>query len=148
MNSTKRRIETLNVIITGSIMCSETECSLVQGEFNEVHRCSKITPTKRKHLLQILHSTRGLDTALATFARLHSITAHPPSLGSYLHSFSNHTKVGLQRLSQQERKRFQSEIVDKRNIFMHKAGIYPNQEQVVLIIISEMQECLTRISAL
>ncbi|EJG2023453.1 hypothetical protein BS026_RS08700 [Vibrio parahaemolyticus] len=148
MSSAKKRIDTLNVIVTGSIIASEHECNLVQGEFNEVHRCSNVSPKQRKHLLQILHATRGLDTALGTFARLHAIPYKTPALGSYIWSFANHTKPGLQHLTQAERHQFQTEIVDKRNHFMHQAGAFPNQDRVVNKILSEMQTCLARVSAL
>jgi hypothetical protein len=148
MSSAKKRIDTLNVIVTGSIIASEHECNLVQGEFNEVYRCSNVMPKQRKHLLQILHATRGLDTALGTFARLHAIPYRTPALGAYIWSFANHSKAGLQHLTEAERKQFQSEIVDKRNHFMHQAGAFPNQDKVVNKILSEMQTCLARVSAL
>ncbi|ANQ16281.1 hypothetical protein BA891_03130 [Vibrio natriegens] len=100
------------------------------------------------HLLQILHATRGLDTALGTFARLHAIPYQTPALGAYIWSFANHNKRGLQKLTQSERNRYQEEIVNKRNHFMHQAGAFPNQDKVVNKILSAMQECLARVSAL
>jgi len=148
MSSEKRRIDTINAIVTGSSIANEVECSLVLGEFNEVHRCARVSPDKRKHLLQVLHSTRALDSALSAFIRVNSLQVRTPSLGSYIYSLAHHSSNGLQTLSSAERARFQSEIVDKRNKFMHEAGAYPNQVQVVNRLLSEMQTCLTRVAAL
>ena len=148
MSTAKKRIDTINAIITGSAISSEHECNLVLGEFNEVHRCSRVSPDKRKHLLQVLHSTRALDSALSAFIRIHALQVKTPALGSYLYSLTNHSKVGLQTLTQSERVRFQNEIVKKRNTFMHEAGSFPNQERVVSNLLSEMQACLSRVASL
>lgn len=148
MSTTKKRIDTINAIVTGSSIANEHECNLVLGEFNEVYRCTKISQKNRKHLLQVLHSTRGLDSALSAFVRINSLHVQVPALGGYLKSLTEHSNPALNSLSQAERSRFQREIVNIRNKYMHEAGSFPNQEQVVTNLLSEMHACLSRVTAL
>ncbi|WP_194664144.1 hypothetical protein [Vibrio anguillarum] len=63
-------------------------------------------------------------------------------------SLTEHSNPALNSLSQAERSRFQREIVNIRNKYMHEAGSFPNQEQVVTNLLSEMHACLSRVAAL
>lgn len=148
MSTSKKRIETLNAIVTGSSIANEHECNLVLGEFNEVYRCTNVQPRNRKYLLQVLHSTRGLDSALSAFVRINSLTSQVSSLGGYIKTLTEHKNPSLQQLSQAERTRYQQQIVDIRNKYMHVAGAFPNQEQIVNNLLSEMHACLSRVAAL
>jgi hypothetical protein len=75
----------------------------------------------------------------------YGLTADPPALGPYLKSLVNHQQAGIGNLGENERKRYQASIVDKRNRLMHEAGAYPATEQEVLELIAEMQSCLSRV---
>src|SRR5689334_13912003 len=93
-------------------------CSTVCAEFDEAVRVSAIPAEGRRRLLQILHSTRALDTALKAFVHHHAIPAKA-SLGGYLNALTGHRVAGVRRLPPPRQTQYQQRIVDPRNKYMH-----------------------------
>jgi hypothetical protein len=122
-------------------------CTMICAEFDEAVRASAIPAEGRRRLLQILHSTRALDTALKTFVQHHAITAKP-SLGRYLTALTEHRVNGLRRLPKPRQTQYQQRIVDLRNKYMHEAGTAPNDHHEILALLSEMQSCLAEVTGL
>lgn len=143
--SNKKQIDALQTLILGSTLNKKckAECALINQEFDEVVRVEKVTPLSRSLLLQVLHSTRALDTTLQTFLIMHNCCTGN-SLGGYLYDLKNHKVLGLGTISEKERNNFQTSIVNKRNKYMHKAGTFPINEREVSVLLSQMRTCLNR----
>jgi hypothetical protein len=98
-------------------------------------------------LLQVLHSTRALDSTLAVFTSYYAISVPRPSLGGYLRELTRHHVPGLGLLRESDRAQYKRTIVDKRNLYMHEAGTFPSRGEISFLL-SEMHACLARVLAL
>jgi hypothetical protein len=147
----KKRRETMIALLSGSIIGStpSVEYAIIIGEFQETDRASSIEPNNRKNILKILHSTRALDTTLKCFLELHGIRDSSDfALGAYLTRLTNHRCGSLSKLNESSRRKYQENIVDKRNVYMHKAGKYPNTENEVNEILSDIESCVVEVLSL
>lgn len=142
-----RRILTLQALTSHSLRGSPTLPNVLQ-DLGEVIRVNALQPLRRRCLLQVLLSTRSIDTSLATYAASRRIPLGGRSLGAYLRSFNTHTVAGVGRLSHLERQQFQNRIVNRRNHFMHEAGAYPAGVHEVDRLLAEMHACLARVFTL
>lgn len=149
MSVHQRRINAIKAILAGSVIATKPEHSIIESEFDEVWQVRRIPKLTRRRLLQVLHSTRALDTALQIFLDHHMITIARPSLGAYLEALVGHTSLSLaRRLPRHDRQHFQRNIVRVRNRYMHRAGDFPGADHEVLTLISEMEACLVQILSL
>jgi hypothetical protein len=139
----------MKALVHGSVELSAdaATCSTVCTEFDEAVRASAIPSDGRRRLLQILYSTRALDTALKAFVQHHAIPAGH-SLGGSLKALTEHRVAGLRRLSPPRKAQYQQRIVDPRNKYMHEAGAAPTNHHEILSLLSEMQSCLAEVTAL
>jgi len=139
--SRKKRIDTLRVLISGhTILGVSTKRNALIGETNSIDTSSRVKG-RNGWLLQVLYTTRALDTCLATVATARGLAAHPPSLGEYLKVLRSHSLI-----SETERAMYQANIVTHRNRYMHSAGEFPNQLEADDLL-AEMQGCLATILA-
>ena len=125
----------------------------IQDEFNEVHLVRRVRRDARRRLLEVLHSTRALDTTLAVFVGHHNCHSPrhrnaPNSLGGYLYALRDHSVPGLQRIAEPHRANFQQQIVAIRNRYMHEAGSMPTNDTDIQSLLSEMHACLALVSRL
>ena len=152
MSVNKARIDTIRVVLAGTPIANDQDYPSILGELNEVVSANKVSKKNRMWLLQVLHSTRALDSALAAFVRQKPINLlpgqTPDSLGKYLYLLANHTTNGPGKLPQASRVRFQNSIVDHRNTYMHRAGAFPANERDILRLLAEMHACLTQVTVL
>jgi hypothetical protein len=145
----KKRIQAIQAIVASTpAIASGPRHSIIQGEFSEVHRVRKVRQTTRRRLLEVLHSSRALDSALSVFVGHHKCPNKRPTLGSYLVSLMRHSVPGLQRLSQLEQKRYQATIVHVRNSYVHEAGRFPTTDTEVQTLVSEMHALIAAVSRL
>jgi hypothetical protein len=154
MNDERSRISALNALIAGSPeLAGAAIHPKIIDEFNEVVLVSGLKPRKRYRLLQILHSTRALDSALAAFLDYHGCRRNAKSLGAYLKRLTDLTtnRPGLtipNSLPLQAKDRYQTNIVDNRNRYMHGSGEYPVDDAEITNLLAEMHDCLVTILAL
>jgi hypothetical protein len=154
MSDHKKRIDTMKVILTGSPVSRASAYPMILGELNLVLSVKSIQDKKRKYLLQILHSTRALDSTLSAFIRERPINLPPPpdklkrSLGGYLKWLSKHTTHGVGKLPSSSANNYQISIVKPRNKYMHQAGTYPLDEREISKLLSEMYSCMSVVLAL
>jgi len=132
----RKRVDTLRILIDSHrTLVASPKLSLIVGELNRITARSRPTGGNG-WLLAVLHTTRSLDTTLSEIVRFNNWTVTTPSLGSYLLIF---LKNGI--LKNPEKQRYNTEIVKKRNKFMHEAGAMPTQIEADRIL-SEMHACL------
>lgn len=155
MSINKARVRTLQAIVAG-IPCLATHAThlMIQDEFNSVHLVRKVRRKERRRFLELLHSSRALDTALAAFVKHHGCASaksggrQPSNLGAYLLALRDHKLPGLRAISEVERKRFQVNVVNIRNLYMHQAGANPTSDAQIHNLLAEMQACLVLVSRL
>jgi hypothetical protein len=145
-----RRIKALKVLVAGATaLATHPARGRIVQELDEVSRARSVSANHRQRVLQILHTTRALDSTLSVFTSFHRCAPKRAALGSYLHELTRHTSPTLgSRLSLTDRARFQADIVDVRNHYMHEAGAYPVDDTEVRTLLSDMQDCLITILAL
>jgi len=150
------RIETLQVI-AASLLGNTIPCQKVLKEFEEVKRVDSMAiEEKIRRLLQILHSTRALDSTLAAFIKNYGYTdpSDPSkkfkSLYGYLYliCFGNPATANIRRLKESDLKKYQQKIVNERNRYMHEADAFPIDDLEILLLLSEMNECLAKVFSL
>ena len=158
MSLHKARIRTLQALVA-SMTCLATHPrqTEMQQELGEVYAVRKVRMKSRRRLLEVLHSTRALDTALKAFVVAKGCLPRPKhgrpvrapsSLGGYLTALEEHSIAGLNRLTAAERRHYQTSIVNVRNVYMHEAGAFPAIDSEVQVLVSEMHACLTAVSRL
>jgi hypothetical protein len=150
------RIDTLKVI-AASLLGNTIPCQKVLKEFEEVKRVDSMPiEEKIRRLLQILHSTRALDSTLAAFIKNYGYTdpSDPSkkvkSLYGYLHliCFGNPATANIRRLNESDLKKYQQKIVHERNRYMHEADAFPIDDLEIMLLLSEMNECLAKVFSL
>jgi hypothetical protein len=98
MATHRRRIAALKGLVAGSVLGGTATETRVNAEFDLVVVSGNVRTRSRRYLLQVLHSTRALDSALSAFVAHHAIPNAGHSLGSYLVALRDHTLAGLGRL--------------------------------------------------
>jgi hypothetical protein len=144
----KARVRTLQALVAGMpCIAAHPNLPSIKSEFAEVYAVRKVRRATRRRILEVLHSTRALDTTLATFVGHHGcrMTGNraPKSLGQYLYALRDHTISGLGQLTEPHRHRFNSNIAAPRNRYMHEAGAFPALDSDLQQLLSEMDTCLT-----
>lgn len=147
MSVYKRRISAMQALVAGTVIAKDHTVT-IKNEFEEVRKVEKMKPLPRRRLLQLLHSTRALDSFLRGFTDFYGIRGSNHALGEYLNCLGTHTNPHLNKLPNGRAKYYRQKIVDRRNIYMHKAGAFPNNEQEILTLLSEMQSCLAEVASL
>jgi hypothetical protein len=150
MPAHRRRIRALQAIVAGSVLSGTADHPTIHSELEEVALAGRVRREARRRLLQVLHSTRALDTALRVFTSLHAIPPDgSPSLGGYLRALDRHRSPTLaNRLNVARRRHFTTVIVNPRNQFLHEAGVSPADEAALDTLLSEMYACLYEVFAL
>ncbi len=147
MSTLNKRVQLMKALVLSSPAFGPSRlATLICEEFEEVAKASRLSPEGRRFLLQVLHSTRALDTSLKTFVSYYGITCTTPSLGGYLRALETASSTHrLQDLSPAQRLYYQRQIVGPRNRYMHEAGAAPASHHELLALLSEMQACLSEV---
>jgi hypothetical protein len=148
----KARVLTLQALIAGMpCVAASPSSGHIHSEFAEVYAVGRIRRVPRRRILEILHSTRALDTTLRIFVTHHGCTGRrgrPRGLGQYLFALRDHTVGGLGHLTATDTQRFVNNISDQRNGYIHEAGATPTTDVAVQTLLSEMRACLVLVSRL
>jgi hypothetical protein len=143
-----KRVAALTALVAGSRVLGAV-LGVVSAEFREVVRVKRVGSIMRRRLLQVLHSTRALDTALAEFTAGHHCQGRARSLNQYLKELTRHSSASLRRqLTISEHGRFKASIANIRNQYMHRAGTFPPTDAEVASLLVEMDDCLALVIAL
>lgn len=148
MNNLKRRVATMQSLLASSVVSGTTSYPKIRVELTEAENVQTVSKEKRRHLLQILHLTRALDSTLAEFTDYYDCKGQKPTLGAYLRNLTNHCSPLINKLPEASRKRYQKAIVDKRNNYMHNAGEFPANSHEITVLLQEMSTCMAEVLAL
>jgi hypothetical protein len=136
----KRRIETVKVLVTSSVVSLHPIHLAVLEELDNAYKSARVRLLNRKRILQVLHMTRALDSSLKTFVDHHGCGGQAHNLGGYLIALATHGYI-----DDAERAYYQTRIVARRNIYMHEAGTFPPHDQEISDLLDDMSACLTRV---
>jgi hypothetical protein len=144
------RIRTLQTLLRGSRLRNDPRLPALTNELEEVLRVNHIVPLPRRCLMQVLYSTRTLDTTLATFLLVRGVAIAPNqrSLAGYLRRLRNPGVPGMGQINQGEYEHYRNRIANRRNRYMHEAGTNPAGIHEVSTLLNEMHACLVRCLAL
>lgn len=140
------RVNTVRALLVGRGFLGAME-PVVLTELEEVKAVERVPQMPRRHLLQVLHATRALDTAMSVFVHFAGCPGGGSSLGKYLYRL---TQPGsrVAQLPIASRRRYQGSIVDTRNRYAHEAGAFPASDQELAALLSEMEACVSEVVAL
>jgi plasmid stabilization system protein ParE len=142
------RSKTIDVVIAGSGVARSAKVKQqLEREWKALGDSSRIGRPRRE-FLQVIHTSRLLDSFLAAFLRHYSVQfPQPRSIGSYLKGLRDHSRPTIGNLPEHRRKHHQVNVVNVRNVFMHEAGAFPTKKQADELM-SSMHVCILEIAAL
>jgi hypothetical protein len=139
--SNLRRVNTLRIIAAGALARTGSRAfTHVDEELKELGGVARVTPERRKHLLQLLHATRSLETALKEVIRSHG-TKPANSLGPVLRQLTQIPVGSPGHLTQANSDRFRRTVRVARNKFAHEANAFPRTARETEGILSEIEAC-------
>jgi len=149
MSAYSRRVQTVRALVVGSVIAANAiQLAAVESELEAAAATTRIPQLPRRRLLQILHTTRALDSSLREFLTFYGV-APGNSLGAYLTRLrDNNGHPDIAALPAASRTRFQNQIVNLRNRYMHEAGAFPASDGETMQLLSEMHDCLVEVLAL
>lgn len=139
--ASEKRIETLRMLVgSHPTLVNDSRTPDVVRELRRVIETKRIAGADR-WLLQVLHTTRALDTCLSRVVAQQGWTVSPPSLGPYL------TKLRSQGIIvEHQRHHWQDNLVNPRNTYMHSANQMPHQHMADDLL-NEMDSCMSIVLA-
>ncbi len=137
----EKRIETLRMIVgSHPILLNDSRRVDIVRELQRVIETKRIAGGDR-WLLQVLHTTRALDTCLSRVVAQRGWTVQKPSLGAYLVKLS---AKGV--IVEHQRRHWQDTLVQPRNTYMHSANQMPPQRGADDLL-DEMDACMSIVLA-
>ncbi|MBF0335773.1 MAG: hypothetical protein HQL40_19385 [Alphaproteobacteria bacterium] len=141
MSVTSQRLNLLRALTAGAKSRSGlSSFNHVDHELQELGRSIKVSPERRKHLLQVFHGVRALETALKEVVRSHGFLPKN-TLGGVLHQLSQFNVGHPAHLDRKELIRFSKNVKDARNKLMHQANVFPNSAKEADSTLGEIAAC-------
>jgi hypothetical protein len=138
--SKKKRYLSLLAIVDGSKINNGSKNYIaVRAELGELGFCDKVSPEKRRGLLQVLHSTRALDSSLKIALSVIGVTPSY-SIGKHLDQFHS-----TGRITKASATRYKHRIASVRNRYMHEANAFPSSSKDADQLVAEIETCLVDI---
>jgi hypothetical protein len=143
MSVTSKRLQTLRVLTaTAQSRSGLTSFKHVDHELQEIGRSGKVSPERRRNLLQVFHGMRALETAMKEVVRSHGLDPSI-SLGGVLHQLNGFPVNHPAHLSMKELNRFLNNVKDARNKLMHQANTFPNSAKETDRTLGEISACFS-----
>lgn len=140
----KQEIKNIKAIIRMKISPSN-DLNIILHELEDVISSDKVRPVNKSNILKVMHLLRTLETTLKKYLDEKSIPYNSHlGMGQIFHKYNEHTYPTMLTISHQELIRYKRNLSDKRNVFMHNAGIYPSNKQIQDLL-QEINICLNRI---
>jgi hypothetical protein len=145
MSARRSRHLAIQALVRGSsLFTTNPELSQVDAELEELGRCNALQPVKRQRLLQVIHSTRALDTSLLVVLRHHGKDPKY-SIGKMLHQLPSLPSGAVGHLTHNAVVGFVGGICGLRNRYAHKAGAFPTSTLEVDGLVARIHSCILAI---
>lgn len=141
--SSQRRVLTLRAIAQGArARTGSSVFAHIDYELQELAVVMRVQPERRKHLLQLLHAVRALETALKEVVRSHGIQPGN-SLGRIFRQLEQIPLGQPGYLNSTNARRFNQTIRIARNKFAHEANAFPRSSRETESVLSEIEACFS-----
>lgn len=146
MSRSSREVETLRALVRSSTrFANDEQRDAVAEELTEFMNCARLSPLRRRRLLQFLHTSRALETALRSTCQALALTIPPrPGMGTYLTLLGNCSPAAL---PQAVRDNCRTRVADVRNRLAHGAGAYPTGDHQLNSGFAAARSCLALLLA-
>ena len=143
MSATSARINTLRALVAGAQSRTGTSAfNDIDQEIQEVGWCNRVSPIRRRHLLQVFHGLRALESALKEVIRSHGFVPGM-TLGEVLHQLNRFPPTHPAHLDASSLNRFLRSVKDERNRLMHNANVFPRSTREAERAFGEISACFT-----
>lgn len=139
--SKDRRKQLESLILQLEYICASDNAALskikkVEEEFYKIIEVSSIIKEERQaRLNKVLHSTRALDTSLRTLLEHFRVPyGNTPALGPYVNAICNDRTGCFKQMDGNFITRIKTKIIEKRNLYMHTSGAYPNKNETEMLL--------------
>lgn len=137
----RNRLDALRAIVAGArSRTSSRAFDHVDHELQEVGLAGRVSPERRRNLLQVFHGMRALDSALKEVLRSHGLTPKH-SIGQLLHQMAALPPGHPCHLNAANLGRFLNSTGKDRNRIMHEANAFPRTNQEADRILGELAAC-------
>ena len=143
-----KRIDTISLLINSNPAITSSKVDIEQ-DLKVVKGLKKMQPLKRRNLSRIFFSSRAIDTSLRAFLDHYGIRGkYEYSIGKYLDKLNKHSLTSISNISINEKEKYKRRIAYERNIYLHKANSYPNSNNDVMNLLSEIHALIARVNTL
>lgn len=151
MTTISRKLQTIKALVDGNRILNQ-DPGITRGlrnELNAIENAASTNSKQRRLLMQVLHTTRALDTSLRVYLGKRGVlTSGKNSLGAYLHEASTHKVMTVGHLHPKRHQHFHDAVVVPRNKYLHRADSYPRDENEVMKLLCEMYACMEEVLVL
>ena len=143
-NNFKKEVRTIQTILKGSPWATAPEMNHVLDEYGRVVHSEKEKSREKRSALQILFSSRAIDSLLAIIVRQdfahRRLTPSDPfyTIGSSLNHLKNLGISGGRRLDLRTYNDLDRNVLKKRNQYLHQAGQFPSIDELHQFISSTL----------
>jgi len=116
----------------------------VDEELDEAASVRHSSPERRRHLLQVFHFCRALDTALKEVIEING-TNPEKTLGRCFRQMLPPPKGEMSLINQSQYDNFYADVCEPRNRFMHEANAFPNSEYETAIHVGNIAACFCEV---
>ena len=141
MSTTAKRIGTMRALAAAAQFRIKG-LNAVDQELQEAGSSRKVSPDRRRHLLQVFHGMRALESALKALLRSHA-TVPENSLGRVLRQLRNLPATHPLHRDASALNRFLRSLPDERNRLMHDANAFPRNAKEADEIVGDIHACFS-----
>jgi hypothetical protein len=145
MRGIGNRVATVKALVVGVPGFAAVRGDVVI-ELDELYDARLVRKRQRRRLLQVIHASRAVDTALATILVADGVSPAPRSIGESLNKLRSRGVHGG-KLTATDVTTYSARFRVVRNRYAHDAGAFPSETEAA-IHIADMETCLVKTAAL
>ena len=131
----KQEVRAIELILKGSRWAKDQETQVVIEEYRRIIESNNVRSPEKRVALQIMFSSRAIDTLLAHICRWDCAQRHQNAdeyytLESSLGYLNGRGLFNGRSLSQSTYRNLNDEVKVKRNKYLHKAGTFPDDKEL------------------
>jgi hypothetical protein len=139
------RVATVKALVVGTSGFAAVQREVVI-ELDELYDARLVRKRDRRRLLQVLHASRAVDTALAAILAADGVSPAPRSIGQSLNKLGSRGVHG-RTLTATDVRTYSARFRVVRNMYAHDAGAFPSESEAATHI-ADMETCLAKSAAL
>ena len=146
--SRDKKIDTLMIQLQAFADPDINRLNMVRVIENEYQYCletnKEISSNNRIYLNKVLHATRAFDSGLRLFLQKMGCIGDAHSIGEYVTKLQNSRSQLFRQLDGNLAVKINTEVTNKRNRFMHAAGVFPTEGEAEYLVTKTIESLLSR----